>query len=200
MTSRYETRRGMARRKTLVMGLMAGAVLSPSAARAAFFDQLFGTPQAPAYEAAPVQREFPASEGTGSTKRHAHAARQDATADARPKHKSVAAADRTPKLQKTTSLMADKTLRPGDAIMLADGVKVYDGPVTNIHERRQFVALDDACHVSKAERNALVAMAPTPRDHGATTEAGRSVADKVVISRGYQIPDGRSGLVRYVGP
>ena len=179
----------------LAIGVVAGLAAAPTGAQAGFLDQLFGAFQAPA----PVQQQhtYYAGEGTMSApmfneRRHVR--------------RHVAAVSSKPVLQKTTSLMDDKTLRPGDAVMMKDGLHVYAGPKSSIHEPDQFVSLDDARHLSSKDRVKLAAMDGTRNDpltnggNPDTVASGRSAAVSAPIVEGYRITDAKGASVRYVGP
>jgi hypothetical protein len=102
--------------------------------------------------------------------------------------------------------MADRTLRPGDAIMMKDGIHIYDGPRTTHHTPGQFVPIDEADGLPKTERSALLAMDMTRNDplkrtlEPDTLASGRSASETQPLSRGYRITDARGASVRYVGP
>ena len=186
----------MSRRSAVVLaiGVMAGLASAPTGAQAGFLDQLFGVFQAPA----PMQQ--PSFDGDRAT----------ATAPAftvrKRVRRHVAAVGDKPVLQKTTSLMDDKTLRAGDAVMMENGLHVYAGPEASTHQLGQFVSLDDARHLSNQDRIKLAAMDTTrndPLSHGEnpdTIASGRSAAVSAPISVGYRITDAKGASVRYVGP
>ena len=119
--------------------------------------------------------------------------------------KKVAAVDTTPKLQKTTDLMSDKTLRPGDAVMMKSGVHIFVGDRDEHHDASEFVALDARKHVSKHDSGELLAMdvahrAPLDYVGGETTMLeGRSVGGRP-INEGYKVTDALGRSIRYVGP
>ena len=176
----------------LAIGVMAG-LAAPTGAQAGFLDQLFGVFQAPA----PVQQP------SYSYDREPAAS---PFSERRRVHKRVATVSDKPVLQKTTTLMADKTLRAGDAVMMKDGLHVYAGPAESTHEPDQFVSLDEARHLSGKDRVRLAAMDTTRNDpltSGSTPDtvsSGRSAAVSASISVGYRITDAKGASVRYVGP
>jgi hypothetical protein len=182
-------RRGAA---VLAIGVVVGLSMNVGTAQAGFFDELFGggqATQAPTYEQAPMpQVDLP-----------------DAMAPAHRRTKTVAV-DAKPVLQKTTDLMHDKTLHPGDAIMMKDGIHIYSGAESSQHTKKQFVALDDARYVSSKQRSSLIAMDTTRNDpltHDMmpdTIASGRSASVSTPIAAGYRITDARGASVRYVGP
>ena len=174
-------------------------------AQAGFLDQLFGAPPAPAtpsysYEqpSAPVDLARPQVR----SRRHSMVM----PTHLRQPKKVVASRDlEKPVLQQTTDLMSDKTLRPGDAVMMKDGLRVYDGREASNHRATQFVALD-AAKLKAPERSALVAMDTTRNDplRGTVTPdtvaSGRSAAVGAPVVKGFKITDARGQSVRYVGP
>ena len=179
---------------------VAGVSVGSATANAGFLDELFGgggaptaptpVPQGPSYNA-----PQPENDGYRMLRPLPH----------HLKKKSAAVVDKTPMLQKTTDLMSDKTLRPGDAIMMKSGVRIYDGPSTSHHDPDEFVALDEARRVPAKARDELVAMDMTRRaplkyvaSNGTVVE-GRSSAG-IALSQGVRITDARGRSVRYVGP
>ena len=168
------------------------AVALPSTAQAGFFEQLFGvqpSPQ-PSYE-----YERPAQpEGNVEPliiQRHAA--------------KKVAVDDK-PVLQKTTDLMHDKTLRPGDAVMTKTGIHVYAGREKSVHNSGEFVALDDAHHIKGEAKVMLAALDATRNDPLTkpttpdTLASGRSAAVSSPIVAGVKFTDQTGRTIRYVGP
>lgn len=186
------------RHAALIAVLAATSILASVPAQAGFFDQLFGggaEPQAPIQQPATQGYSYD-QPGLGESplpERH------------RAVKKKVAAVDTTPKLQKTTDLMSDKTLRPGDAVMMKSGVHIFVGDRDSHHDASEFVALDAKHHGSKHDSGELVAMdvahrAPLDYIGGQTTMLeGRSVGGRP-INEGYKITDLRGRSIRYVGP
>ena len=181
----------------LALGLAfaAGVSMAPASANAGFFDQLFGggapQPSQPSYSD-PVPQQMAPFIRTPAAPRHIK--------------KKIALRDATPVRQKTTDLWHDKTLRPGDAVVMRDGLHIYNGPEAGRHSSDQFVPMDDADHVTTTQRAALVAMDttrfnPLKADRGSDVLAsGRSAAVGAPISPGFRITDARGASVRYVGP
>ena len=186
------------RRITLAFVLAAGTALSPASAHAGFFDQLFGG-GTPTPEPQQVQPD-----GGGYTYDQLNQGYSNIPSRPRAK-KKVAAVDRKPVLQKTTDLMSDSTLRPGDAVMMKSGVHIFSGESDGHHDKSDFVALDAARHVTKDAKGQLVALDVAhraPMDYATSTTTmleGRSVGGRE-ISEGYKITDVRGRSIRYVGP
>ena len=171
---------------------LAGLVSVPRPAHAGFFEQLFGIqPQqsAPTYEPQPAA---PEPYSVPSYRNH-------------PVKKRVAV-ESTPVRQKTTDLMHDASLRPGDAIMMKDGIHVFEGGHARQHDDTDFVALDNDRDLSKPERARLIATDVTRNDPlllrttPDVIASGRSAAVANPISKGYRITDARGKSLRYVGP
>ena len=188
-------RRVVGRRNAVVLaiGVVVGLAAVPTGAQAGFFEQLFGGFQAPAPQVEP-------STSYDSAPRVANSPLQS-----RHIHRHVAKLNDKPVLQKTTGLMEDKTLRSGDAVMMKDGLHVYAGPTSATHETDQFVALDDARHLTGKERVELASMDtmrndPLATDKTDTIASGRSAAIGSPIVTGYRITDGKGASIRYVGP
>ncbi len=178
----------------LAIGVVAGLATASTGAQAGFLEQLFSgfqvqapAPQ-PSYDYNPVPRAFRVPYQAHRVRRH------------------VASVSDKPVLQKTTGLMDDKTLRPGDAVMMADGLHVYAGHESSTHERDEFVRLDEARHLSDKERVRLASMDTTRNDplthdnQTNTIASGRSAAVGSPVVAGYRITDVKGASVRYVGP
>ena len=181
-----------------VVGLFA-SIVAPGTAQAGFFDQLFGAaaPAEPSYtySAPPPQQ-------------------QQQQFDSRPEpfvapHRRVVKRiilDDKPVLQKTTDLMHDKTLRPGDAVMMKAGIHVFTGHETSTHRMADFARLDDARRVKPNERIALASMDATRNDPLAkgtapdTLSSGRSAAVGTPVVAGVKFTDQHGKTIRYVGP
>jgi hypothetical protein len=179
----------------LALIFAAGVAVSPTTASAGFFDQFFGggassQPSQPTYDfGSQPQNGAPGGVGTQPRLRK------------KVVHREVA-----PVRQKTTDLLHDKTLRPGDAIMMKDGVHIYSGPETAKHTTKQFVPIASARYLPSHEKAALVALDTTQvsptniSDGGNTLASGRSAAVGTPISDGFRITDARGASIRYVGP
>jgi hypothetical protein len=114
--------------------------------------------------------------------------------------------ERKPVLQKPTDLMHDKTLHPGDAIMMKTGIHIYAGREDALPHPNDFVPLDDARHLKPAERVALAAIDATRNDPLSKDVApdslasGRSAAVAGPLVKGVPFTDQRGRVIRYVGP
>ncbi len=180
----------------LTMGVAVGIVAIPGTAQAGFLDQLFGGSQqsAPSYGSVP-------SYGYDSGEQRGYAV--PSYRAHRPKKR--VAADGNAGKQKTTDLMHDASLRPGDAVMLKDGIHIYEGERASAHDNSDFVALDQA-DVPNKQKELLVAVDVTRNDplRGPISPnalaSGRSAAVATPINAGYKITDARGKPMRYVGP
>lgn len=196
-----------ARHRWLAMSVCVAALAgAPATAQAGFFDQLFGVAPTPAPAPAPapsVQYGVPAGSVAPAPRA---SGRAEHHADSHRARKRMVARETKPVRQEPTDLMHDKTLRPGDAVMMKNGVHVYAGPETSRHHESQFLPLDNARHLSSQERGELVAMDMTRRDpleyvsSKNTVREGRSSVDGPMIAAGYKITDARGRSIRYVGP
>jgi hypothetical protein len=171
---------------------MAASIALPGTAQAGFFDQLFGggAPSQPVYNEPQPQLNMQQPEPFVLQQRRAV--------------KRVVV-DEKPVLQKTTDLMHDKTLRPGDAVMMKTGIHVYTGREASTHRSADFATLD-ASRLKPNERIALASMDGTRNDpltKGATPDtlsSGRSAAVSTPIVAGVKFTDQRGKTIRYVGP
>ena len=188
-----------ARRVPLAIAFAAAAALAPASAHAGFLDQLFG-----GGSSEPTQPQISPESGSGYSYDQLDQNYQPIQRKPRIK-KHVAAATDKPVLQKTTDIMSDSTLRPGDAVMMKSGLHIFKGESDSHHGSRDFVALDTARHVSKDTKGQLVALdvaRRAPMQYAASTTTmleGRSVSGRE-ISEGYKITDARGQSIRYVGP
>lgn len=171
------------------------AIALPGTAQAGFFDQLFGAaPSQPAYNQPSYNEVPPQLDG-----------QPEPFLLQRRAVKRVAADDK-PLLQKTTDLMHDKTLRPGDAVMMKTGIHVYTGHETTAHKSADFSPLDQTPRLKPNERIALASMDGTRNDPLAkgsapdTLSSGRSAAVSTPIVAGVKFTDQRGKTIRYVGP
>ena len=196
MLQRNKTARKLVSRRgqtVLAIGVVAGLAMASTSAQAGFFEQLFSGFQAQAPAPQPAYDYNPEPRSAAPSRVH-HFRRR------------VASVSSKPVLQRTTSLMDDKTLRPGDAVMMKDGLHVYAGPESATHERDQFVRLDEAHRLSDKERVRLASMDTTRNDplmhdnETNTIASGRSAAVASPVVAGYRITDVKGASVRYVGP
>ncbi len=182
-----------------IVGLIQ-SIAFPSIAHAGFFDFLFGQPfQSQAvrpYEAYPGQwgadPRFRLHANRGFH-RHEHrpTARRKLTAVGETDHPGRPPAD----------IMDDDSLRSGDAVMTASGLRIFIGSSGNHHAPRDFRKLSEIKGFSKRERKTLAALdaqgSGTDGYPGMAT--GRSASEvKLVFGETIIDPQGRS--IRYVGP
>jgi hypothetical protein len=162
-------------------------------AQAGFFEQLFGAPPPPQPPAPSYyQPEAPVAGPTPYVP-HRHEHRREYV-------------DTKPSLQKPTDLMHDKTLHPGDAVMMKTGIHIYTGREDALPNSDNFVPLDDATRIKPAERVALAAIDATrndPLSKGTAPDSlasGRSAAVAGPLVKGVEFTDQRGHTIRYVGP
>lgn len=188
--------------------------LAPAVAQAGFFESLFGLSPAPApapAAAAPSASASPYLSRSRSRYRTGYEPREhrrrehraiEARDDGHRRAKREHAASDQPKLQQTTDLMDDRTLRAGDAVMTKEGLRVFAGVQADHHADADFVPLHAARRGRKGRRLALVAIDDAAhldigRDRRAGLETGRSVS--VATERRPSFADAKV-MVRYVGP
>lgn len=145
--------RRRAARRTLcaaAMGLAALAALAPPAS-AGFLDFLFEPPSPPAPLVQPYAEQAPVPEPriVRPPVQHRTAA---AHADAR---KTASVPCCISGEDPVAYLMHDATLRPGDAVMTRDGIRIFEGPVSSRHVPGDFVPLAAAGHVEPKNRAEL---------------------------------------------
>ena len=172
----------------------------PAVAQAGFFESLFGLTPAPAPLAA---QQAPVEAGS-----YGHARRRADGEHRHHEHRKVASVEHAskapsgPKLQRTTGLMDDRTLRAGDAVMTKDGLRIFTGDEADHHVVADFVPLRAAAGEKKSVRLALATIDDAAhldigRDRRAELQTGRSVSAGAERVPSYTA----AGVsVRYVGP
>ncbi|MGO9673028.1 MAG: hypothetical protein ACLPSF_02475 [Methylocella sp.] len=165
------------------------AIATPfSAANAGFFDFLFAPlrPAQPSYSEQYAPRPLPKKK----------------TAAHRPKnlvaklHPAGRGAHATP----VVALMDDESLRNGDVVMTAEGIRVFTGSAGSRHSEDEFAKISDIKGLSKTERSALFFLdSRTVATAEPAVLAGRSVAE-ISPAAGEMITDPRGNRIRYVGP
>ena len=96
-------------------------------------------------------------------------------------------------------LMDDESLRNGDVVMTADGIRVFTGSAGSQHSEDEFAKLSDIKGMSKTQRSALLFIDSGAAGANLTLVAGRSVAEGSTAA-GEIITDPRGNKIRYVGP
>lgn len=179
-----------------------------SAANAGFFDFLFAplhpVPVQPSYSEQ-YRPQFPRHKQAARRPRNL-VAKLHPSRDSRNAHSAPA----------IVTLMDDESLRNGDAVMTADGIRIFTGSSGGHHSDDDFAKISETDGLSKTERSTLVfldsgaaearaeeptmvagaadATAPLP-----TLVSGRSVAE-TSSSAGASVVDARGNKIRYVGP
>jgi hypothetical protein len=164
-----------------------------SPATAGFFDFLFA-PARPVEPAMPVYRRPPHF----FHPRLAHVEHHKKKVAAVRTHRIVEAKTH-PVAGRAVDLMDDDSLKNGDAVMTADGLRVFVGDEGPHHSEGDFVKISDTDGLSKRERSALLAVDAGHEGDRAALVTGRSAAD-MGISTGVPMIDSRGHKIRYVGP
>ncbi|MGH6800260.1 MAG: hypothetical protein ACRECZ_02385 [Methylocella sp.] len=100
-----------------------------------------------------------------------------------------------------TDLMDDDSLRRGDAVMTASGIRIFMGSSGTPHAPQDFMKLSEIKGFSTRERKALAALDAQGSGLGGNPgmATGRSASEhKLVFGQTIIDPQGRS--IRYVGP
>lgn len=131
-----------------------------SPAKAGLFDELFGVAAAPRFDAMePHRRKLllrrPVNRATVKSVAGALEAASDPTK--RPLFCSWGGRASKP-ADRTEALMRDATLRPGDAVVTDEGVRVFEGRGACPHNIGDFRTLAEARALPRAERRALAAI------------------------------------------
>jgi hypothetical protein len=158
------TTRGTARRLARVAiagAAMMAAVQGASADDAGiheFFSSIFGGGQS---QAAPSYEPAPTVSGYDAPMRRASHSRPLTVRLHRPKPRIVYA--EAPTKPAPVSIFEDRTLRRGDAVMTAKGVRIFAGSSSWPYSERDFVGLTDASQVSKDTSRILAQLDKLPR-------------------------------------
>ena len=81
-------------------------------------------------------------------------------------------AQKAPDLTQPDAILHDATLREGDSVMTARGVRVFQGGGACPHKESDFLALADARDIPKSKRRALVAIEKAVRTPILSARAG----------------------------
>lgn len=178
---------GFARRALCAAAVGIAILASAAPANAGFLDFIFKPQSAPA----PAAVEIPAAPvGAPLAQTHVKDERIARTAP----HKKLAAEiePRKPKRapcckpgeDPVAYLMHDETLRPGDAIVTKDGIRIFEGPVSSHHMSSDFTPLRDARNVDSKTRATLAQVdAPAGEPLSAVASAEPQGKPKVVAEK-----------------
>jgi hypothetical protein len=174
---------------------LAQNIAFPSIAHAGFFDFLFGQP----FQSRGV-RPYEGYADPGF-RRHADRGFHRHGHKLSARRKMLVADNHPAGPLPPTDLMDDESLRRGDAVMTASGIRIFIGSSGNHHEPEDFRKPSEIKGLSKVERKALAALdaqgSGTDGKPGMAT--GRSASErKLVFGETIIDPQGRS--IRYVGP
>ena len=143
--------------------------LSGGGARAGFLEDIFGAfsgeqRAAPSrdygYSERRARRQASSLSYIQRQRRKAAHSPSDGMATAGPEASGLCypARERTPDLTWPDVILHDATLREGDSVMTAKGVRVFQGGSACPHKESDFLALADARDIPKSKRRALVAI------------------------------------------
>ena len=118
-------------------------------AHAGLFDLLFGSQQP-----APTYAQPPLADTYLETRPFEKMRRQTRRVETAPKEDHAAIKEAA----KSTDIMHDRTLKPGDAVMTDNGVRVFDGGKSSHHDSDDFVKLSDTSGMSRQLRSTLDAI------------------------------------------
>jgi hypothetical protein len=156
--------RGALRIAAIGLGIFAATAPAMSAGP---FDFLFKPPSAPApsVEAYAAPLSLTDSLFQLQAPKIAVRARPIARAPAHPAAPTAQAAARRsdetccmPADDASAVLLNDRTLRPGDAVVTRDGIRIFEGPVSAHHRLAEFAPLGQARDVASGARSLLAAL------------------------------------------
>ncbi|PZR88888.1 MAG: hypothetical protein DLM68_06785 [Hyphomicrobiales bacterium] len=185
----------------VIVGLVQ-TIAFPSIARAGFFDLLFGEPfQSRAvrpYEAYPGQwGAHPRFRRHADRGFHKH----EHKLTVRRKLNAADEMDYPGRPPAPADIMDDDSLRPGDAVMTANGIRIFIGLSGTPHAPQDFRKLSEINGFSKRERKALAALdAQVSGPNGNPGMATGRSASELKLVFGETITDPRGRSIRYVGP
>jgi len=182
-----------------VISLLALTLVLPGNAQAGFLEDLFGS----LFQPPPAYRGYgePAW-GPGGFRHRAHPWKQKAGHKSAARKKIIAAAKPdTGGPQEPVDIMADKSLRKGDAVMTPSGIRIFVGQSGDRHEPGDFRKPAEVKGLSKSARRALAGLEPGDSASSVSPGivTGRSVTGRA-ITAGEMITDAKGKTVRYVGP
>lgn len=163
MTSSFDP--GALRRCTR-FGLAAVAALAAVQGAAArddsgaheFFSAVFGgaSAQSPMFRS-PAREAEPAARAVRSER-----ARPLTVVRMRPDRPTLVASQ-GPSKPPVVPILEDATLQRGDAVMTAQGMRIFVGSASGVHTAADFVSLDEAKHLSKDAASVFAALDRLPR-------------------------------------
>jgi hypothetical protein len=174
----------------------------PSIAHAGFFDFLFGQPERPAVR--PYEGYFGGMPGHWGADqgfrrradrgfhRHGH--------KLMGRRKLLIASSHPVGPVPPTDLMDDDSLRPGDAVVMPTGIRIFIGSSGSHHAPEDFRKPSEIKGLPKRERKALSSLDAQDSSMGGKPGmvTGRSASENLVFGETIIDPQGRS--IRYVGP
>ncbi|MCI0598085.1 MAG: hypothetical protein L0Y50_05910 [Beijerinckiaceae bacterium] len=183
--------------------IVAQGLAFPGAAQAGFLDELFGQlfnpPSNRGYGAYPPQGQYwrpdPGYRRSSNSRKHG------LKGVARKKIFVAARTDQPAGPLAPINLMEDGSLRKGDAVMTAAGIRVFVGYSGDHHEPEDFRKPIEIKRLSKVERKALAALDAQDSATGSMRAivTGRSAAGRK-LTVGEVITDAKGRTIRYVGP
>jgi len=165
-----------------------------SPASAGFFDFLF-PPAQPARPAMPMYRPAPHF----VHHRIAHVEHHKKKVALAHRGHKIVEAKAHPVAPMAVDVMVDESLRDGDAVMTAEGLRVFVGLERSHHTQDDFASVSDTEALSRRKRTALLAVAGGREGAQSQLVVGRSAAEPG-LSAGVPIVDARGVKIRYVGP
>jgi hypothetical protein len=183
-----------------VICVLAAMLACPERAQAGFLEDFFGSLFQP-----PVSRgyrEAPPWGMPGFHRRGQHSSHKSThRGAARKKIIAAAKADTAAQPQQPVDIMADNSLRKGDAVMTQSGIRIFVGQTGNRHEAEDFKKPTEIRRLSKSERRAFAALdgAGSGSAVPAGIITGRSATSRP-ITAGQMITDAKGKVIRYVGP
>ncbi|MGB6325258.1 MAG: hypothetical protein WBG11_05640 [Methylocella sp.] len=175
----------------------------PSIAHAGFFDFLFGQPERPAVR--PYGGDFGGMPGHWGAnpgfRRHADRGFHGHGHKLSARRKLRVADNHPVGPVPPTDLMDDNSLRRGDAVMTATGIRIFIGSSGNHHDPEDFRKPSEVKGLPKSERKALAALDAqgSGTDGKPRLATGRS-ASELKLVYGETIIDSQGRSIRYVGP
>ena len=150
------TRLGLA--GVAVLAVVQGAAARDDSGLHEFFSAVFGGSSAQSPALRPAAREDGPVERRVRTERA-----RPLTVRLRPSGRPTLVASQGPSKPPVVPILADATLKRGDAVVTAQGVRIFVGPASATHTPADFVSVDEAKHISKDAASMFAALDRLPR-------------------------------------
>lgn len=148
---------------TAILAAVHGASASDDAGVHDFFSAIFGGGSQSAAAPVPAPSAPVASVDSAPSYRHVRTFRARPLTVRLHRAKPRVVVAQAPTKPEKVSIFEDRTLRRGDAVMTADGIRIFAGSKSWPYSADDFVSLGDATHLSKDTTKVLAQLDRMPR-------------------------------------